>query len=145
MVQRLYRMGQLWRSKVEPKTLISCREEICRDQVVEIILGLGLKFQARTRDDDFLLELLERDYDLIIYDLEGTTLDGLKMVKILRKIRPKIPVIVISNDPCKELGGKILHEGVVYYAVKPLSSESIRGALHSIVYKNKNSGNFFHG
>jgi DNA-binding NtrC family response regulator len=87
-------------------------------------------------EGDLLLEVLENDYNLIIFDLEISKLNGLKTVKILRKIRPKVSLVVISGDPSKELGGKILQEGVAYYAIKPINPEAISGTIFKALKEN---------
>ncbi|MFQ5454346.1 MAG: hypothetical protein ACE5D6_09200, partial [Candidatus Zixiibacteriota bacterium] len=75
---------------MEGKILIGCREEASRKQLMKLFSGRGLSLCTLVNDVDFLLEVLERDYQVIIYDMEMSAFDGLKMVKILRKIRPKV-------------------------------------------------------
>lgn len=115
--------------EMEGNILIACRDNECRDNILKLLAGRGLTVYSVGEHLDLLLEVLERDYDLIIYDLEISNLIGLKMVKILRKIRPKVSLVVISNDPVKELGGKILQEGVAYYAVKPINFDAFKEAV----------------
>lgn len=115
--------------EVEGKILIACRDDECRNQILNLLRSTDLTVHSVWEEADVLLEVLESDYDLIIYDLEISKLNGLKMVKILRKIRPKVSLVVISSDPCKELGGKILQEGVAHYEVKPINPEAINEAV----------------
>ena len=110
---------------MDGKILISCRDEECRNLLLNLFSGKELQLSTVVDDADFLLEVLERDYQVIIYDLDDSTINGLKMVRILRKIRPKVSLVVISNNASKKLGGKILQEGVAYYAVKPIITDAI--------------------
>ncbi|MFQ5824788.1 MAG: response regulator [bacterium] len=114
---------------MEGKILIACVDDDCRDNLLKLLTDRGLTLRTIRKDVDLLLEVLERDYDVIIYDLEISRFNGLKMVKILRKIRPKVSLVVISNNPSKEMGGRILQEGVAYYAVKPINHEAIKEAV----------------
>ncbi len=90
------------------------------------------------QDADLLMEVLERDYDVVFYDLEISNLNGdaFKMIKILRRIRPKLSLIVISNDSSKEVGGKILQEGITYYALKPINLHAMTEALSMVLKQN---------
>lgn len=89
--------------------------------------------QTVRRDIDLLTKIIEEDYDIIFYDLEISNTDGVKIVKILRRIRPKNPLVVISNDSSIELGGKILQENVAYYALKPINPDAIGQALFAVM------------
>ncbi|MFQ5751049.1 MAG: response regulator [bacterium] len=109
--------------------LIASRDDACRNKLLKIFTGKGLSVHSVWEDTDLLIEVLERDYDLIIYDLELSDLNGFKMVKIIRKMRPKLALFVVSGNPSKELGGKILQEGVAYYALKPIDPNAIKEAL----------------
>lgn len=116
---------------MEGRILIACQDDVCRNKLLKVLAGRGLTIHSVWEDADLLLEVLDRDYHVIIYDLEVPNLNGIKMVRILRKIRPKVALVVISSDPSKQLGGKILHEGVAYYAVKPVNPEAISKAVSS--------------
>ncbi len=121
---------------MEGKILIACLDDDCKKQILDLLKNRDLTVHSVWEDADLLLEVLEKDYDVIIFDLGISKLDGLKMVKILRKIRPKVALVVISSDPSKELGGKILQEGVAYYGVKPINPEVIGEAIQNVLQKN---------
>ncbi|MFQ5677136.1 MAG: response regulator [bacterium] len=130
MVQRLYGIrSNLGEVNVHGKILIACRDESCRKSLLNLFAGQDCSVTAVPDETDLLLEILERDYDVLIYDLENSALNGLKGVKIIKKIRPKLALVVISNNPSKELGGRILQEGVIYYDVKPIHAEAMKRAV----------------
>lgn len=83
---------------------------------------------------DLLLFLLEHDCLAAIYGLESPSEVGLKVVQILRRIRPKLPLIVISDEATREVGGKILQEGVNYYALKPISPEQFHQVMTTVLH-----------
>jgi len=111
------------------KVLIACRQAMCRGMLRATLTTAGLAVCDVSKDSDFLLKMLEGDYDVLLYDTEKSGEEGLKMVKIIRKIRPKASVIVLSDNPSKTFGGQILQEGVFYYAVKPVSYDTIKQAV----------------
>lgn len=116
---------------MKERILIACSNDECRNKIIKIVAGKTVMLHSVWEDADLLLEILEKDYDIIVYDLDISDLNGLKMVKIIRKIRPKVAMVVVSSDESQELGGKVLQEGVVYYGVKPVNPEAIQGALFS--------------
>jgi DNA-binding NtrC family response regulator len=118
---------------VEGKVLLACQDEGCLKNLYEMLDNRRLTIHSVPDDADLLLKLLDDHYDALIYDLDFSTLDSLKMVKILRKLRPKVSLVVISNDASKELGGRILQEGVVYFGIKPVYSETVINVLSGVL------------
>lgn len=116
---------------MEGKILIACRDKQCGIKLLQLFANRNLTIDSVWEDDDLLLQVLQTDYDVLIYDLEISKADGLKMVRILRKIRPKVPLVVIANDLSRELGGKTLHENVAYCAVKPIYPAAIEKVVFS--------------
>ncbi|MFQ5649300.1 MAG: response regulator [bacterium] len=114
---------------MEARILAFCEDQDLCNTLVASLADRDIGFCRVDNEADLLLELLEHDYGVVIYSLESSQLDGLKMVKIIRRIRPKIPLVVISNDPSTELGGRVLQEGVIYYAMKPVNLLTLRETI----------------
>ncbi len=114
---------------MEGKVLVASRDEGCQKILCDLFKSQKLTVKVVADEADLLLAILNDDYVALIYDLDFSQLNSLKMVKILRKIRPKISLVVLSNDPSKELGGKILQEGVTYFGTKPIYPEAISKAV----------------
>lgn len=114
---------------MDAKVLVASCDKGCQKILGDLFKNQKLTVETVSDEADLLLAILDNDYDALIYDLEFSQLNSLKMVKILRKIRPKISLVVLSNDPSKELGGKILQEGVTYLGIKPIYPEAISKAV----------------
>ncbi|MFQ5602447.1 MAG: response regulator [bacterium] len=119
--------------KIIGKILIACGDEVCRSKLLNVISGKGLYLNSVWEDADLLLEVLDRDYDVIVYDLDISDFNGLKMVRIIRKIRRKVSLMVISKNPSNELGGKVLQEGIAFHAVKPIDLAEVEEALFTLL------------
>lgn len=118
---------------MEGKILVASRDEACQKSLHDIFDSRKQRIATVPDDADLLLALLDGDYIALIYDLEFSAIDSLKMVKILKKLRPKILLVVLSNDPSKELGGKVLQEGVAYYGIKPIHGQTISRVLLNVL------------
>jgi len=57
----------------------------------------------------------------------------LKWIKVIKRIRPKIPLIIISEEVDQKTGGKIYDEGTFYLCVRPVRREVIRNALSAAI------------
>jgi len=65
-------------------------------------------------------------------------LSGMKayeMIPLVKEINPRVPIIVMSADSSVELAQRIRHEGVFFYAMKPLDGDEIESAVESAFKK----------
>ena len=103
--------------------------ETCLNCCSEI--GMGLVKQ--TEFTNFIFELQQSLIDLIIFDSNDQYVDCLKQVKIIRRIKPKIPLIVISDDIESIEGGKIYEEGIFHLAQKPIDKNIIKEIISASI------------
>lgn len=86
-----------------------------------------------------LLEQFEADYHLGVMDLDVPCGDNAAMVAVVRRLRPKLPLIVLSSDPSIEFGSRIVQEGVAYYDVKPVDPATLRHILEAYLTREMGS------
>ena len=84
---------------------------------------------------DFLLEILDKRVDLTIIDVNLNGLPTAKTIQIFKKCRPRVPVIVISDDYSVETGSSIMEHGVFYYLYKPVETDNLREIVQSALNK----------
>jgi len=57
--------------------------------------------------------------DLVLLDLQMPRMDGLALLKQIREIEPRLPVIVISGTQENKMSSEALRHGAVAYLPKP--------------------------
>jgi DNA-binding NtrC family response regulator len=75
---------------------------------------IGMKMECITELADFLLALQEKDYEVALFDCIHMNDINLNWVKVVRKIRPKLPLIIFSDEVNQKTGGKIYEEGTFH-------------------------------
>jgi DNA-binding response OmpR family regulator len=110
--------------------------DTCFDSCSEI--GMGLIKQ--TDFTNFIFELQQDLIDLIIFDSTNQYADCLKQVKIIRRIKSKIPLIVISDDIESIEGGKIYEEGIFHLAQKPIHKKIFKEIIKASINSVKEAG-----
>jgi len=109
-----------------------------------IILGMLDSFVTTNFDmnvvcvdetSDFLLEILDKRVDLTIIDVNLSGLPTAKTIQIFKKCRPRVPVIVISDDYSVETGSRIMEHGIFYYLYKPIETDNLREIVQSALNK----------
>jgi len=86
-----------------------------------------------------LLKILDKDIDLAIIDENLAGMAGSKLIKIIKKSRPRIPLIIISSGNSKEELARVLEQGVFYFIIKPINGQELKEAVDSGL-KLKGSG-----
>ena len=81
----------------------------------------------------FYFHILDEKIDLAIID---ENLDGMaisKLIEIIKKSRPKIPLIVITAGNLKDELAKVLEQGIFYFILKPLNGRELKEAVESVM------------
>ena len=73
----------------------------------------------------------ERDFDLLILDLELPDLDGTEVVRRLRERGDDLPVIVLDPEEGGQDGGAALDAGADDFVTRPFSLEEILGRVRA--------------
>lgn len=111
---------------MQPRILIVEDEEKMR-RVLEIMLSQD-GYRIDTAENGLkALPLCEKNrYGLVITDLKMPELDGISLMRKLRKIIPDVPVIVITAFGSIETAVEAMKEGAFDYITKPFDREEIR-------------------
>jgi DNA-binding NtrC family response regulator len=63
--------------------------------------------------------------DLVLLDLQMPRMDGLALLKQIREVEPRLPVIVISATQDNKMSTEALRNGAVAYLPKPFDSRHV--------------------
>ncbi len=81
-------------------------------------------------------------YDLVLTDLRMPRMDGLEFIERMRKLAPKVPIVLMTAHSSVELALKAIESGAYDFVVKPLHfqqlSITLARALHMRQVLNEN-------
>lgn len=112
--------------------LIGSQSETIITVCKEVAAEIGIVTNVERKIEDFLLAIDDNDYLAIIFDLDMKGFEIVKTIRLIRHIRPKIPLIVLVAKISKKLGGQIFNEGVFHLILSPPSKENLRSTLIAI-------------
>src|SRR5258707_7133892 len=98
-----------------------------RDLVSGILEDEGHRCRL-ARDSDEALKLIEeRRPHLVILDiwLQGSRLDGLEVLTVIKRVHPDLPVVIISGHGNIETAVTAIKRGAYDYIEKPLKSDRL--------------------
>ena len=70
-----------------------------------------------------------RIFDLIIIDIMLPKINGLDVLKTIRKVYDRVPILMLSALNDKEIIAKSYAEGATDYAAKPIRNEMLRDKI----------------
>jgi DNA-binding NtrC family response regulator len=112
--------------------LFAISDDGMKEQVFEVLNGVATYSLTWVGDSgDLLLKILDKDIDLAIIDENLAGMAGSKLIKIIKKSRPRIPLIIISSGNSKEELAWVLEQGVFYFIFKPINGDELKEAVDS--------------
>lgn len=79
----------------------------------------------------FLLNLQTKDYHVALLDCERVNEQSLQWVRFVRRLRPKVPLVVFCSYLPEQLGAKIYEEKIFYLGLTPVQQETLSQVLRS--------------
>ncbi len=110
------------------KSLIATMKKISFEQ--------GINIRTEQTLEDFLLNVQQQELQAIIFDQRLLRCDVVKMTRLIRRMRPRVPLIVFPDKIDKKLGGQIFNEGVLQIVLSP-NKTNLVATLNAVV-KTKN-------
>lgn len=121
------------------KIIIADDHGIFREGLKQIIAGTANMTVADEAADgsELLAKLRTYDYDLAILDISLPGRSGLEILTEIKRIKPKLPVLILSMHPEDQYAMRALKSGASGYLTKGSSSQELIEALQKIALGKK--------
>jgi DNA-binding NarL/FixJ family response regulator len=81
---------------------------------------------------ELLDQLVAEDWDLVVMDLHMPGANGIDLVKQVRTLRPRVPILVLSVHPEDQYALRLLKAGVAGYMTKESVPEDLVKAIRRV-------------
>lgn len=105
-------------------------------EILQQVEGLVLLDEAQN-GSELLLKISQKDYDIIILDISMPGKSGLDVLKDIRRIKPDIPVLILSVYPEEQYAIRVLKSGASGYLTKDSAPDELVNAIKKIVNGGK--------
>ena len=127
------------------KILVIEDEAAIRRVLVKILSEENSKYQVEEAEDGLagIEKVKKEDYDLILCDIKMPTMDGVEVLEAVKKIKPEIPMVMISGHGDLDTAVNTMRLGAFDYISKPPDLNrllnTVRNALDrkELVIENK--------
>ena len=119
---------------IRPTILVCDDEEGIRESFKLILEDLyNLKFAMNGLDAIEMLKTLSPD--LMLLDIKMPKTHGMEILKQIKKIKPKLPVIIVTGYQSVEMAQEAIKIGAADYIPKPFDSKQILKAISATLKK----------
>jgi DNA-binding NtrC family response regulator len=81
-----------------------------------------------------ILKILENDVSLIMIDIDMPMNSHIDLIMIIKKTRPRVPIITFSTDTSLDTLRKFVQAGVFYCALKPIRYQELEQVIEKVVH-----------
>ena len=111
-------------------------EAAIRRGVVDALRASGYEAIEAADGQEGLVEALRLGVDLVLLDLRLPKRDGIEVLEELRKIRPRLPVILLTARGTEEDRVRGLKKGADDYVIKPFSARELLARIEAVLRRS---------
>ncbi|WP_462324516.1 response regulator [Desulfoplanes sp.] len=93
----------------------------------------GIEVTGVLTGTEALRVLRRKDFDIVILDLKLEEMDGIEVLKIIKKMAPDIPVIMLTGHGSEQAAEEGLKCGAMDYLTKPCDLEELIEKINKAV------------
>jgi len=114
--------------------LIADDHTIVRKGLIELVEDTGeIKVVSEAKNSAEVIHLLsENSYDVVVLDISMPGRSGLEALKEIKKIKPKLPVLILSMHPEEQYAVRVIKAGASGYLNKDSAPEELINAIKTI-------------
>ncbi|MFC1852571.1 response regulator [candidate division CSSED10-310 bacterium] len=90
--------------------------------------------QAVTTGEEALKLVAEKEFDVVVLDVKMPGIGGLETLRRIKKIRPALPVILLTGHGSTRDSEEGIRCGAFDYVMKPLNIEDLIQTMHDSKY-----------
>ena len=114
-------------------------EEIVCKSCRRILASEGHNVQTALNGREALRKVEEDKYDVLIADWKMPEIDGMEVLRIVKKNHPEIIAIMMTGYPSVESAVKAMRLGVANYVPKPIDPDGLSQTLQKALQERKST------
>jgi len=108
--------------------------ELIRSLFKEVLEEQGHTVVTADTSAKGLAHIVQRDFDLIFLDLKMSGTDGAEILREMRGVKHRLPVVIITGYPDSEMMDRAMKQGPLGVMLKPFDGSEIINAVNSFLH-----------
>src|SRR3712207_6473393 len=111
-------------------------DETLRLAVIDILMDAGYQAYDGGSCGTDALKLLkaDTDYELILSDLKMPLMDGIELLRYVKKYYPHILFVLVTSHSDVQTAVQAMRDGAFNYILKPISQEQLLGTVEEALH-----------
>jgi NADP-reducing hydrogenase subunit HndA len=105
----------------EPKILVVDDEFVVIRSAERVLKSEGYQIEGALGGREAILKMEQGTYDLVFTDLKMPEVDGITLIRWIKKSRPNIGIVIITGYPSQDTMKEALELGIIDYVPKPFT------------------------
>ncbi len=111
------------------KILIAYQDDLWVRSISTFFQGMGYRIEMARVLSEMIRKVRSGNIDVVLLDDEIEGVAACDVVHLLKRINPRIQVIMISSEESLGLARRLRGAGIFYQAMKPVDLEEIKSAV----------------
>lgn len=118
-------------------TILICDDEEGIRESFKLILSdtYHLKFATNGLEALEMLKIPSFSPNLMLLDIKMPKMHGMEILKQVKKLKPDLPVIIVTGYQSVEMAQEALKNGAADYIPKPFNSNELKKILQEILFR----------
>jgi PAS domain S-box-containing protein len=112
-------------------------EDAIRESLKDIFQMKGYDVEGASTGGEALRKIYQQPFDAALIDIKLSDIDGLVLLKELKKVSPEIICIIMTGNATMQNAVKALKEGADDYFIKPLMIDDVIHRIHESLEKRR--------
>ena len=122
------------------KVLIVDDSALVRKQLTEMIETLGFEIDTAKNGQEAVDKATAIQYNVITMDINMPIMDGIEMIKYIRKNDSSIPIVLLTAHNREEYLMKLINLHVQHFILKPINSKNLEEGIANAL-QGRHTGN----
>ena len=118
--------------RVIKTVVIATEDPVVINQLSTILMQHDYSIIIEKSTIKSILKILEQEIDFLILDIDSPENSNMDLIDIIRKTRPRLPIVVLSQDTSIELIRELAEAGVFYCALKPVQLGELKNLIEAV-------------
>jgi len=105
----------------EPKILVVDDELVVIKSAERVLKSEGYQIEGALGGREAILKMEQGTFDLVFTDLKMPEVDGITLIRWIKKSRPDIGIVIITGYPSQDTMKEALELGIIDYVPKPFT------------------------
>jgi len=119
---------------VRASILVIDDDELIRSLFKEVLEEQGHTVVTADTSAKGIAYVMQREYNLIFLDLKMPGTDGAEILREMRSIKQRLPVVIITGYPDSEMMNRAMEQGPLGVMLKPFDDSDIINAVNSFLH-----------